>query len=158
MRYWDPDAGTKTLTSSDVLGVLAGQDQPAAGNITLSANKTITAPNAAITALTVEPSEPGGNLAAAGGNQSTGALLAGGINYVTGADNTKGVLLPPLANTKIVIINTVGNKTLPVWAPLGNGTINGGSANGNITMGNGTSCIAYSLNGADFHTVPTVPS
>ena len=65
-------------------------------------------------------------IAAAGSNQATSTLIdanGGSTVFVTGADNTKGVRLPVVANSTIgqtyTIFNTVDNKTLEVYPGSG---------------------------------------
>lgn len=101
-------------------------------------------------------------VAAAGGNLSTAGALVTGVNTVTAADDTKGVVLPGTANVfaaggGVVVINTVTNKLLPVYPPLGH-TINDGSASTALSMGNGTSATFFPGNATNWYTVPKVPS
>lgn len=74
-------------------------------------------------------------VAAAGTNQGTAAALsAGGSNSVTGADGTKGVVLPTNSKTDFVMVyNTSAVSTLKVYA-AGTNTINGGSAGGFVVV------------------------
>ena len=65
-------------------------------------------------------------VAAAGSNQGDGGTIdanGGSTVFITGADNTKGVVLPVVANSIIgqtfTIHNTVTNKTLKVWPGSG---------------------------------------
>ena len=82
--------------------------------------------------------------AAAGSTYAdAGALPAGtsSIHWVTGADDTKGVILDvaDLIDGRVVEVgNTVSNKILKVYAPAG-GTINGGAANGAYSTPSGYS-------------------
>lgn len=97
-----------------------------------------------------------GTVAAMGSTQSNAAALAYGFNTVTAADATKGVILPAVAAGKIVVvINTVA-AVLKVYPPTGT-AINGGSDNAALSMAASTAAI-YVSNGADWFSVPTVPS
>ncbi len=70
------------------------------------------------------------NLAAIGSGQANGNTLSLGFNYVTGADNTKCVVLPtPTAFTQVVVVkNATAGINLPVY-PQANAAIDAGSAN-----------------------------
>lgn len=74
-----------------------------------------------------------GDVAAAGSTQGDAAQLAYGVNNVTAADGTKGVLLPPASPGKVVhVYNSVATNGLKIYPATGE-TINGGSANAAIT-------------------------
>lgn len=77
-------------------------------------------------------------LAAAGTNQGTAALIAKQLMMVTGADNTKGVVLPVSAQGEAVfIVNTDATHYLLVYPDSG-ATMNGGSANVAVNLLPGT--------------------
>lgn len=79
-------------------------------------------------------------VAAAGSAQSDATALTEQMNFVTGADGTKGVALPAAAQgLAIYIQNTVMNFDLPVYpVNSGNDAINGGTAGtGSFTLGAG---------------------
>lgn len=72
---------------------------------------------------------------AAGSSKTDAAALTGTINSVTGADDTKGVILPAgvAQGDIVVVVNTVANKTLKVYPPAGK-KINGGSADAALVL------------------------
>jgi hypothetical protein len=66
---------------------------------------------------------PGQTIAAAGSSQSNAATLVEGMNYVTGANGTKGVKLPAATITAgvgqtVVVVNAVASNLL-VWPSSG---------------------------------------
>jgi hypothetical protein len=77
-----------------------------------------------------------GSIAAAGTNQATATLVTSGVQKVTAADGTKGVILPALGAADIgsvaFLLNASG-LTLKVYPATG-GTINEGSANDNVVQ------------------------
>jgi len=74
-------------------------------------------------------------VASAGSTQSdAAALTAGALNTVTGADGTKGVLLPAAAaGLTVDVYNAVATNGLKIW-PASGDTINGGSGDAAITI------------------------
>lgn len=73
-------------------------------------------------------------VASAGTNQGTAAALVAGIaNLVTGADGTKGVILPAMYVSDVVYVYNNSSSPLPVYPSTGK-TINGGSANAAVNV------------------------
>ena len=74
--------------------------------------------------------------AAAGSSQATATLLQPGtFNKVTGADDTKGVVLPILPNVGHQLVVANYSASALVIYPNTSGKINNGSANASITIG-----------------------
>jgi len=72
--------------------------------------------------------------AAAGGNIATATALEEGWTLVSGADNSKGVILPSCKNgVHCVVVNQNTDKTLKVYPPVGK-QINGAGANNAIVI------------------------
>jgi hypothetical protein len=103
------------------------------------------------------------NLAATGSTQADAAPITTGpmaIVHITGADGTKGALLPPATSGKMIIIKNsdAANAVLKVW-PAGTNTINALGASNSISMAAKTSATFAVLNGGTgWVTIPTVPS
>ena len=77
--------------------------------------------------------------AAAGSTSADATALSSQVNFVTGADDAKGVALPAAASaTAIYVMNTVMNRNLLVY-PVdgGNDNINGGAEDAAFTLGPG---------------------
>lgn len=95
---------------------------------------------------------------AAGSNQGDAAALARGFNVVTGADGTKGVILPTAAPGLIVTLKGVTAGVLKVYPATG-ATINGLSANAAISLASGLIPATFQASSAtQWYTLPLVPS
>ena len=63
-------------------------------------------------------------VAAAGNSQGTATAIQGGLSIVTGADGTKGVVLPtPKVGELIIVLNASEASVLEIW-PASGGEIN----------------------------------
>jgi hypothetical protein len=133
--------------------------------------------NGNVTATTVAASSVSGAL---NGSLSTGntgsitvsaaALAAGGtaignaaavttiFTAVTGADNSKAVVLPSATAGRFICIrNTSVDKTLPVF-PAVNDTINGGTANSSESMPANSAWFLVAENAVAWWSIPKTPS
>ena len=95
-------------------------------------------------------------VAAAGGNQGAAAAISatgGTLVQVTGADNSKGVVLPALSavtvGTMFLIFNNLSNKTLEVYPASGDG-INPASDDAGITIAADTIMLCIALDSAEW--------
>ena len=93
---------------------------------------------------------------AAGSNQSNGGSISatgGTLVQVTGADNSKGVVLPALSavtvGTIFLIFNNLSNKTLEVYPASGDG-INPASDDAGITIAADTIMLCIALDSAEW--------
>lgn len=100
---------------------------------------------------------PVSTVAAAGTNQGTAAALSLGFNYVTGADDAKGVKLPAAAAGSIVIIKVGPGADLLVY-PNTSDKINDGSANAAITVVDDVCFMLIAKDATDWYTLPLLPS
>ena len=120
-----PGGTAGTFTNLTVTGTEA-----VTGNATLSGAKLTVAANTVVLGGV-------GTLAAAGSVQANAAQIAAATTTVTGADGTKGVILPatPVVGQEVSVINTAGStlKVYPDSSGTG-GTINGGSANASVNL------------------------
>ena len=97
-------------------------------------------------------------VAAAGNSLATANALSVGMNVVTGADSTKGVVLPASAAGKIVIVKSAqAGQTLPVYPPAAS-AINALAANSALTMAALTSAMFVCSSNTQWYTVPLLPS
>lgn len=86
------------------------------------------------------------------------AALSSGINVVTGADGTKGVILPVTTGGDVVIIKGVTSAVLKVWPQTG-GAINALSASAAFSAPTGVmSFMLYSTSATQWYTLPLLPS
>jgi len=96
--------------------------------------------------------------AAAGSDQAGATAMTAENNFVTAADDAKGVKLPTaVAGMQILVKNTVANKILKVY-PASGGTINALSPDAAISMAAGTSAIFAASSATQWYTCPLVPS
>jgi len=72
-------------------------------------------------------------LAAAGSAQGDAGTITGQLVFVTGADATKGVILPTVTNGKFIIVVNTANAILKIY-PASGEKIQGGTANANISL------------------------
>lgn len=78
------------------------------------------------------------------------ALTLGCLNTVTGADGTKGVILPvAAAGTVCRVYSATATNGLKIY-PGTSGTINGGSANAAITIEGKTLAILENVDGTNW--------
>lgn len=98
-------------------------------------------------------------VAAAGTAVGSAAALVAGFNSVTGADGTKGVVLPtaPVAGTIVIVKSVTGGSVLKVY-PDAAATINAIGSNGAISMASLTCCIFIADSTTQWYTLPLLPS
>lgn len=115
----------------------------------------------------VEPSPHNGaqtqTVAAAGSAQGdAGAITVTGPTSVvlaTGADATKGVVLPaPVAGQIVVVKNRDSDNAILKVYPATGGTINALAANGALSMAAKTSAVFVAFSATQWYTVPLLPS
>lgn len=93
--------------------------------------------------------------AATGSAQGDAAALTEGINYVTGADGTKGVILTAKMNVAY-ILNPAGSA-LKVY-PESGAAINAGAANAALSVPTVTGCVLVRISSILWMSIPKVPS
>lgn len=96
-------------------------------------------------------------VAAAGTTQTNAAALSSGFNYVTGADDTKGVRLPAAVAGTVVIIKVGPGADLKVY-PASGDKINDGSADAALTVVDDVCFMLIAKDGTDWYTLPLLPS
>ena len=154
--YWnatgDPDSGDAGTGAANQLGIGVYMgicaEASASGD-----NYTIVDLNAVYPALVGSAA-----VTAAGSAQGDAAQLYHGFNVVTGADGTKGVILPTAVAGMIVYLKGVTAGVLKVYPKTG-GTINALSANGAISLASGaTPAIFIASSSTQWYTLPLLPS
>lgn len=105
----------------------------------------------------VMPRIPVTTVAAAGSIQGDAAALSEGFNFVTGADDTKGVLLPAAVAGMRVIIKVDTGNDLKVWPATGD-AINAIAANSAMTVVDDVCFELIALDGTTWYTLPLLPS
>lgn len=107
----------------------------------------------------VTNSMPVSAVTAAGSLISDAAALYQGLNIVTGADGTKGVILPvAVAGMPPVYVKGVTAGVLKVW-PQSGATINALSASAALSLASGaTPAIFVASSATQWYTIPLLPS
>ncbi len=115
----------------------------------------ITGATASVTSLNLNVAKP----AAAGSTRADATALTASFSWVTGADATKGVVLPaPTAGRVIAIKNDdAANAVLKVYAP-GSATINGVAGTTAFSMAAKTACFFVAYDATDWFSIPLVAS
>lgn len=154
--YWnatgDPDSGTSGTGAANQLGT--GVYMGIAAEATASGDDY-----AVVNLNAVYPALVGvAAVTATGSAQGDAAQLYHGLNVVTGADGTKGVILPTAVAGMIVYLKGVTAGVLKVYPKTG-GTINALSANGAISLASGaTPAIFIASSSTQWYTLPLLPS
>jgi hypothetical protein len=96
-------------------------------------------------------------VAAAGSTQGDAAALAEGINVVSAADGTKGVILPTAIAGMVIIVKNTAAGALKIYPATG-GAINAVAANGAYSITNLTSSLLVASSTTQWYSVPLVAS
>jgi hypothetical protein len=100
----------------------------------------------------------GSPVAAAGSIQGDAAALIEGFQAVSGADGTKGVILPTAVAGMIVIIKGTTSAVLKVYPATG-AAINGVAANSAMSLASGlVPAIFIADSATQWYTIPLLPS
>ena len=147
----DPDNGTAGTGAANQLGVgtYAGlcAETAASGDDYGVVNLNVPTNLVAVSAVT-----------AAGSTIADAAQLSQGLNIVTGADGTKGVILPVAIPGMQVIVKGVTAGVLKVWPKTG-ATINALSASAAMSLASGAIPVTLVASSAtQWYTLPLVPS
>jgi hypothetical protein len=118
-------------------------------------NSTITSGTLTGASLSVDVAKP----AAAGSTRADATALTASFSWVTGADATKGVVLPaPTAGRLVVVKNDdTANAVLKVYAP-GSAKINGVAGTTAFSMAAKTAGWFVAYDTTDWFSVPLVAS
>lgn len=98
------------------------------------------------------------SVAAAGNDNTNAAALGAGINIVSGADGTKGVILPAAVAGKVVIVKGTANAILKVYPASGDGINELTVTTGALSMAAKTSAIFVAADATTWYTIPLLPS
>ena len=96
--------------------------------------------------------------AATGSTIADAAAIATGIAFVSGADGTKGVLLPVILPGETYVVKNTANAVLKVWPNAAGVAINGLAAGAAISMAAYTCCDFVGASTVQVYTDPYVPS
>lgn len=103
------------------------------------------------------PTVPTATVAAAGSTQGDAAPVTTGFTLVTGADATKGVVLPAAAAGKQVQIKNGANAVLKIYPATGD-AINAIAANGALSIAALTSVLLTAYDATTWYSTPLLPS
>ena len=119
------------------------------------AGATISGGSASVTSLSLNVAKP----AAAGSTRADATALTASFSWVTGADATKGVVLPaPTAGRVIAIKNDdAANAVLKVYAP-GSAQSNSVAGSTAFSMAAKTACFFVAYDATDWFSIPLVAS
>lgn len=97
------------------------------------------------------------SVAATGSTQADAAAIKEGYTRVTGADATKGVLLPPAEAGARVLVKNADAAILKVW-PASGDAVNAGAANAAFSVPASTSVTLVAEDGTTWVSFPLLPS
>jgi predicted RecA/RadA family phage recombinase len=147
----DPDSGTAGTGAANQLGVgtYAG----------LAAEATISGADYAVVDLNAASNLIGvAAVTAAGSTSADAGQLSTGLNVVTGADGTKGVILPVAVPGMQVIVKGVTAGVLKVY-PVTSSTINALTASAALSLATGAiPVILVASSATQWYTLPLVAS
>lgn len=155
VAYSDPSFDSLTVTGASALAAVTAT--------TVAATGAVSGTTGSFTGVstTLGLKLPVATVAAAGSVQGDAAAVLLGITIVTGADATKGVLLPTPVTPfgDIVIIKNIdaANAILKIW-PAGSGIINALSASAAFSIAAKTSVLLVSTSATQWYSVPLLPS
>jgi len=157
--YREQGASRFVVASGGSLDVESGGeiDVESGGSLKI-AGTAVTGSAAALNALTATTSGVAvGTVAAAGDSQANGGAIIGDFCVVTGADGTKGVVLPAGAIGKRVVIKNNANAVLKVY-PASGGKINAIAQDGAISMAAYTAAEFLAQTATQWFTLPLLLS
>ena len=163
--YWDNngspnvgDASSGAATGTSSGNTLLGQAVGTAASGDTYVRVRLSAAGASSTATLLLNVEA---VAAAGSVQGDAGAVGASTSFVhgTGADATKGIVLPAAAAGKMIIVKNAdaANAVLKVY-PASGDAINALSANAAISMAAKTSAVFIALDATTWYTVPLLPS
>jgi hypothetical protein len=146
VAYSDPEFESITVTGASALQTVTATTITATtvtGNSTGTSTGAIRLPVSAV--------------AAAGSTQGDAAALAEGINVVSAADGTKGVILPTAVAGMVIIVKNTAAGALKIYPATG-GAVNAVAANGAYSITNVTSSMLVASSTTQWYSVPLVAS
>lgn len=156
---WDAngDPAVGTAGTGAYTAVAADWDFPVGKVVEASANDV----EQGVIALNEYPLDwsPTKVVAATGSIQGDAAALDYGFNHVTGADATKGALLPPAHPGRSVIVKNAdaANAVLKIWPTVGDG-VNAIAVNSAFSIAAKTSVLLVAIDTTTWYSLPLLPS
>jgi hypothetical protein len=143
VAFSDPElvAGT-TITGATISGgSISGATSVTAGDITTTGGLYLKS----------------ATVAAAGSTQANAAAVSDGFTLVSGADGTKGILLPAAVAGRTVILKNNANAVLKVW-PASGDAVNAIAADSNYVLAAYTSSLLVAYDSTTWYSVPLLAS
>ena len=143
VAFSDPElvAGT-TITGATISGgSISGATSVTAGDITTTGGLYLKS----------------ATVAAAGSTQANAAAVSDGFTLVSGADGTKGILLPAAVAGRTVILKNNANAVLKVW-PASGDAVNAITADSNYVLAAYTSSLLVAYDSTTWYSVPLLAS
>ena len=97
-------------------------------------------------------------VAAAGNDNTNAAALGAGINIVSAADGTKGVILPAAVAGKVVIVKGTAAAILKVYPASGDQINELTVTTGALSMASKTAAIFVAADATTWYSIPLLPS
>ncbi len=143
VAFSDPElvAGT-TITGATISGgSISGATSVSAGDLTTTGGLYLKS----------------ATVAAAGSTQANAAAVSDGFTLVSGADGTKGILLPAAVAGRTVILKNNANAVLKVW-PASGDAVNAIAADSNYVLAAYTSSLLVAYDSTTWYSVPLLAS
>ena len=100
---------------------------------------------------------PSATVAAAGSTQANATQIATGFTLVSGADATKGILLPVASAGATCVIKNNAAAVLKVWPSSGD-AVNAIAVDSNYVLASLTSTVLVAYDGTTWYSVPLLAS
>ena len=151
VAYSDPEFESVTVTGASALQTVTATTIAATTITATTVTGNLTGTSTGAIRL------PVATVAAAGSTQGDAAALAEGINVVSAADGTKGVILPTAVAGMVIIVKNTAAGALKIYPATG-GAINAVAANGAYSITNLTSSLLVASSTTQWYSVPLVAS
>lgn len=139
VAYSDPQFDSLTVTGASTL------------------TGAVTAPGGITGSVTGNLIVPTATVAATGTNQGNAAAIATGFTLVSGADGTKGVLLPVAAAGLVCIVKNGAAAVLKIW-PASGDAINALSVDAAFSVAASVGLLLVAYDATTWYSVPLLPS
>lgn len=160
--YWNPTGSPVTGTASSGCATSNPSGAYPLGFATVAAltgDSYVRTRQMAVQRPVTMPRFPTATVAATGSVQGDAAAIGEGFTLVTGADATKGALLPSaVAGMCCIVKNSdAANAVLKIW-PASGDAVNALSANAAFSIAAKTSVVLIALDATTWYSTPLLPS
>lgn len=157
--YWNPTGSPNTGTASSgaATGVTSAAYFMGYATVAAASGDDFVYVNLGVRPPTAGRGAVNADVAATGSVQGDAAAVAEGFTVVTGADATKGVILPTAVPGATVELKNGAAAVLKVWPATG-AAINAGSANASFSVPASTPVILKAKTATQWYSIPLLPS